>query len=476
MKRFWSLLLTVLLILSICLTPALAEESKLVIDLKTATDEELSDAAARIKAEQTNRLVTKIVLSSTELSLNKGKTDKLTAEVTDLLEGITAGKLEWTSSDEKIASCDANGKVKGTGAGQTAITCSCTLSDGTVISAVCAVTVTVPVQNIGVKQGTMTVMATDIFVPEVVVKPEDATNTAVTYTSDNENVVKVTEDGKLLATGAGKTNVTITAADGSGKTGKFTVNVTRCIGKYQEELTFQDLPWGSDLETAQKKLQDLNILAADHSLYAYTGQSFRCWPDNELKFALYNWMEIPVIFSDKGMGLAYSSTESLVKIGGYAPDYIYLYFLNSLTADGTAIDKEKLELTGIYVRFDNQHEPGSEIFTNLLTALEAQYGEFTRYISKDFSRRYYVDIYNGIKNVMSDAAQFGYRDLGKDNYLSTSAFCTLHGKNDTGIMLNVDSNGYVELFYGKLDTWQHILERQAILEAMPEDNAGSIGI
>ncbi len=92
-----------------------------------------------------------------------------------------------------------------------------------------------------------------------------------------------------------------------------------------------------------------------------------------------------------------------------------------------------------------------------------------------FSRKNYKDVYDGIKNVMEGAKQYGYRDAGKDIYLYTSALCTLHGKNDNGIMLNIDTSGNVELFYGKLDTWPRIQKLQTVLEAEPKDT-DSLGI
>ena len=49
------------------------------LDLQTATDEELAKAIEYIKAEQQSRISTKLVLDQTEISLKKGKSQKLTA-------------------------------------------------------------------------------------------------------------------------------------------------------------------------------------------------------------------------------------------------------------------------------------------------------------------------------------------------------------------------------------------------------------
>ena len=79
--------------------------------------------------------------------------------------------------------------------------------------------------------------------------------------------------------------------------------------------------------------------------------------------------------------------------------------------------------------------------------MEAQYGEFTRYLAKDLTRRYYKEMYDGIKDAMAGAKMFGWRDYKKtrDIYLSDYAICTLKGKNDTGIALLVSSSEYIDM-------------------------------
>lgn len=85
------------------------------------------------------------------------------------------------------------------------------------------------------------------------------------------------------------------------------------------------------------------------------------------------------------------------------------------------------------------------------------------------------EIYNEIKNHMDGAKVYITRELGKDIFLSQDAFCTLHGKNNTGIMISITTNGRVTLYYGKLDAKDRIEAIQKILEAEP-DNTGNIGV
>ena len=460
--------------LMLCMSTVSVAESAgtLTINLSTATDEELADAAALIKAEQRARLKTSIQFDVTEFTLNKGSTRKVSASVIDLPDGVKAGKLTWSSSDESVATC-SNGTVKGTGAGHAVITCTSVLSDGTEVSADIAVIGQLPVKSLAFSGKQLEMMAGDVLKPEVIVTPEDATNKEYTLTSSDEKAVRVDENGQLVAGLNGKAVITATANDGSGKTAKINVTVVRKVGKYDDELTFQGLEWGIDYVTAYKALAEAGLVESKDNPHAYNTSWLHYWPEEDLLFAdSGSWSDVPVALKDHSMGimeLSISSNSLLKKIGGYTPRSLELYFLNPI--ENGKINTEKSELCGVYLYFDNDHEKGTDIFTNLLGKMEAQYGEFTRYLAKDLTRRYYKDMYDGIKDAMAGAKMFGWRDYKKtrDIYLSDYAICTLKGKNDTGIALLVSSSEYTTLFYGKLDTLDRIQKIQEVLEQIPDD-------
>lgn len=463
MKKLCAVLLCMSLLFSAVF--ALAEGSDvLTINLHEASDEELQNALSLIKAEQRSRLSTKVVLEPAEITVGKNATVKIDASVSDLPEGVTAGDFTWKISDESIATF-AKGSVKGGNAGETIITCSSTLSDGTEVSAEAKITVVIPVQNLKAKANKMEVMASETFKPEFDFTPKDATNTAVEFESSDAAVVKVTEDGQLLATGAGKAVITAKTTDGSNKTAKVNVTVSRKVGKFDDELRFQGLEWGCDYQACEEKLKEVGIINEDARLHPYSTILQHLWPENELMFNGFNWVELPVVFRDKDLGVMQSYLSPEKKIGGYAPNSMSLYYLNGIT-DGK-VDGEITKLCGVYISYDNDHEPGAEIFRNLLSKMEEQYGAFTKYVHKSFTRRYYKDVYDGIKDCMADAKQFTDRDI-KDGWLSVGATCILHGKNNTGIMLNIGSSGNVTLYYGKTDTMEGIKELQKILEEIPD--------
>ena len=73
--------------------------------------------------------------------------------------------------------------------------------------------------------------------------------------------------------------------------------------------------------------------------------------------------------------------------------------------------------------------------------------------------------------MMNEAKEFQIQEPELDVYLGEYAICTIYGTNHTGIMLNMDANETVTLFYGRTDAPELIQEldsamsgEQAILE------------
>lgn len=66
-------------------------------------------------------------------------------------------------------------------------------------------------------------MTGDTFVIEVTVLPENATEKSVVFTSDNEDVATVYDDGTVTVTGIGVAVITVEAMDGSGLTAECVV-------------------------------------------------------------------------------------------------------------------------------------------------------------------------------------------------------------------------------------------------------------
>ncbi len=61
-----------------------------------------------------------VILSATELTVEKGKGERLSADLS-----VGKGKFVWSSSDETVATVDENGTVFGVNAGKTTVTATC---------------------------------------------------------------------------------------------------------------------------------------------------------------------------------------------------------------------------------------------------------------------------------------------------------------------------------------------------------------
>lgn len=230
MKKLLAFVMVVVLILCV-LSPltavcSAADSSIILVDLSAATDAELEDAVNRIKAEQRARLKTRIVLDAEELVISKGKSVKISAEITDIPEDLTASKIVWNSSDSKVASCN-QGNVKGAGNGTAIITASCTLSDGTEISSECIVTVVTPITSLNTKTKKYDIGIGESAKTEITIQPKDATNTELNYTSSDDSVATVDKKGVITGVGTGTATIKATALDGTGKSVEFSVKSSK---------------------------------------------------------------------------------------------------------------------------------------------------------------------------------------------------------------------------------------------------------
>ena len=116
--------------------------------------------------------------------------------------------VEWTSSDESVATVDATGMVVAVSAGEADITAIVTDSE---MSAVCKVTVKVAAKDITVPDS-LDVKLNDCNETsiEATVSPADATDVEVKYASTDEAVATVDKDGKVQILQPGECDIATT--------------------------------------------------------------------------------------------------------------------------------------------------------------------------------------------------------------------------------------------------------------------------
>ena len=162
-------------------------------------------------------LAESIALDHTELVLTIGATDKLTATV--LPEDVTDKTVTWTSSDDTIVKVDEEGNIQALALGEATITAACGEK-----SATCKVTVNpILAESIALDRTelVLTIGATDKLTATVL--PEDVTDKTVTWTSSDDTIVKVDEDGNIQALALGEAIITAACGEKSA-TCKVTVN------------------------------------------------------------------------------------------------------------------------------------------------------------------------------------------------------------------------------------------------------------
>ena len=159
--------------------------------------------------------VTGVSLNKTVLELTEG--DVTTLTVTVQPTEATNQKVSWSSDKEEVATVDGDGKVTAVAAGTATITV--TTEDGGK-TASCKVTVTekeaesVPVESVSLNMATLELTEGETAELEVSIVPDEATNKTVIWSSDNEEVATVDENGKVTAVAAGTAMITVVTEDG----------------------------------------------------------------------------------------------------------------------------------------------------------------------------------------------------------------------------------------------------------------------
>lgn len=157
------------------------------------------------------------------LILNVGDTHGLKAVIAP--DSASDKKVLWTSSDESVAQVNASGQVTATGQGQCEILC--------VSQAREQVRTTLPVivvqlaRNLSFVSEKATLLAGQRALLRYVLEPLDVTNGEVAFTSSNEAVASVNENGIVTALSDGTASITVAAQDGSGKKDSLELTVAR---------------------------------------------------------------------------------------------------------------------------------------------------------------------------------------------------------------------------------------------------------
>ena len=171
-------------------------------------------------------LSTSIALNQTTATLEV--TETITLIATILPENATDKSVEWSSSDESVATIDANGLVTAVAVGEAIITV--TTVDGSNLSATCKITVSkneTLAESITLNKTTASLKVAETLTLKATVLPSNTTNKSVTWKSSNTSVATVNANGVVTAVKAGEATITATTTDGSNKSATCKITVTK---------------------------------------------------------------------------------------------------------------------------------------------------------------------------------------------------------------------------------------------------------
>ena len=174
-----------------------------------------------------NILIGRITLSHD--SINKHPGDKITLTADIKPSTATNKSVKWYSSNPGVVLVFGDGSLNATvlanGIGNAKITCAA--NDGSGVFAECLCTVTQSyVSSITIEPRNITIHVNNSETLKATVKPDNATNKNVIWSSSDTSIASVDSNGKVTAVAEGTCTITCTAADRSESPATATRSVT----------------------------------------------------------------------------------------------------------------------------------------------------------------------------------------------------------------------------------------------------------
>lgn len=166
----------------------------------------LSSKDGKITASKTIEVVvTPTGITTTDaLTLTAGEAATLETAVTP--DDATHVSINYTSSDDSIATVSGTGEVTAVSAGDATITAAV---DGTALSAACKVTILPAIESVELNYTTLSLRPEGTAQLTYTVAPEEALADNATYTSSDEAVATVDAEGNVTAVANGTATITV---------------------------------------------------------------------------------------------------------------------------------------------------------------------------------------------------------------------------------------------------------------------------
>lgn len=167
--------------------------------------------------------VSGVTLDKSEVDLLVGQTLNLNATVAPA--NATCKDIIWSSNNPDYVSVDENGKVTALDGGRATITA--TTKDNAFVAS-CVINSIVPVKGISLGYNEVEAYVDEEFTMYYTFAPENPTDIEVKWSSSDENVATVSEDGTVKILSEGNATITVTTNDGGFKDSCL-INATKYI-------------------------------------------------------------------------------------------------------------------------------------------------------------------------------------------------------------------------------------------------------
>ena len=162
-----------------------------------------------------------LTLNTDTLTIDIGRTAAVRATVAPA--NTDDKRVTWTSSDEQVATVSRDGKIKAVSLGECTITCTSQVLES--VSATLTVHVQQPVKKVAFNDKSAVCYRGETAQLSWTVEPANASNPKLAFTSSNEKILTVDENGVVTGVAAGKATVTAVTTDGTKRTARIPVQV-----------------------------------------------------------------------------------------------------------------------------------------------------------------------------------------------------------------------------------------------------------
>ena len=145
-----------------------------------------------------------------KITLTKEKNSKAKLEAVVQPEDATHVEIEFTSSNEDVATVNSDGEINAVDVGETTITASIKETD---LTAECVVTVVPDLESIELSDTSLKLKKDGTAQLTATANPDGASIDGITFVSDTPDVATVDEEGNVTAIADGKATITASVGD-----------------------------------------------------------------------------------------------------------------------------------------------------------------------------------------------------------------------------------------------------------------------